>query len=550
MTSRDAPFGLDLSTAVFDRAARLARGMFASAGASIILVHEGEIWRSRYAEALPVEDPVTQSVLDGGKLFWVEDGRLDPHFANHPLVTGPPFLRFTVAVPIRLLDGSTPGVLSVSGLEPQAFDATKAARLQDIADFLADEWVRAQAVAALAKTLRERDLALERSERSEERLKLALALSDIHVWELDYVGRELTKSGAEDTFFDQQQTFESLYEDLYVAVDPRDRAVVRAAWQAHVETGAPYRPEHRMNRADGREVWAQSAAKMFVDDQGRLVRVVGAIQNITTRKLAERALLAAKEEADIANKAKSTFLATMSHELRTPLTAILGFAEMIKDQVMGPAPDHYVGYARDIFSSGRHLLDLVDDILDLAKLEAGKVELRETDLDVREQIAGVVGLFGKQAEAAQISMQLQLAEPSILRADQRLVQQVMLNVLSNALKFTASGGTVTVAAQRILGTGLEISVSDTGIGMSSADIETALTPFGQVDSTIARRFKGTGLGLPISRSLMRLHGGDLRVESVLGTGTRVIISLPESRLADPHTFASVRRAGTRRGARK
>ena len=147
-------------------------------------------------------------------------------------------------------------------------------------------------------------------------------------------------------------------------------------------------------------------------------------------------------------------------------------------------------------------------------------------------------------------MRLQLAEPSILRADQRLLQQVMLNVLSNALKFTARGGTVTVAVQRILGAGLEISVSDTGIGMSSADIETALTPFGQVDSTIARRFKGTGLGLPISRSLMRLHGGDLRVESVLGIGTRVIISLPESRLADRDASASVRRAGTRRGARK
>jgi len=169
---------------------------------------------------------------------------------------------------------------------------------------------------------------------------------------------------------------------------------------------------------------------------------------------------------------------------------------------------------------------------------------------VREQIAGVVGLFGKQTEAAQISMRVQLAEPLILRADQRLLRQVMLNVLSNALKFTARGGTVTLAAQRILGAGLEISVSDTGIGMSSADIETALIPFGQVDSTIARRFKGTGLGLPISRSLMRLHGGDLRLESVLGTGTRVIISLPESRLADPDASASVRRAGTRRSARK
>jgi len=160
MTS-DNPFGLDLSLAVFDRATRLAMSMFASAGASIILVHQGRIWRSRYAELLPSEDPVTESILRGGELFWVEDGLTDPRFRDHPLVVGPPFLRFTVGVPIRLADASTPGVLSVSGLEPQSFDPKKAARLKDIADFVADEWARAQAVAAQARSLRERDQALE-----------------------------------------------------------------------------------------------------------------------------------------------------------------------------------------------------------------------------------------------------------------------------------------------------------------------------------------------------------------------------------------------------
>ncbi|HYM01401.1 MAG TPA: ATP-binding protein [Stellaceae bacterium] len=529
----DIPFGLDLSMAVFDRATRLANSMFTAAGASIILAHDGEIWRSRYAEVLPAEDPVTLSVLQGGALLWVEDGRTDPRFADHPLVTGPPFLRFTVAVPIRLQDGSTPGALSVSGMEPQPFDAHKAARLKDIADFVADEWVRAQTVAALATSLRERDQALERIERSEERLKIAIALADIHVWELDYVRRELTKAGAEDTFFAEPQTYQGLYKDIYVTIDPRDRAAVQAAWKDHVENGAPYRPEHRINRPDGREIWGQSSVELFTDETGRPTRMVGAIQNITGRKRAEQALLAAKHEAEMANKAKSGFLATMSHELRTPLNAILGFAEIIKDQIMGPAPDAYVAYARHIHASGRHLLDLVDDVLDIAKLEAGKIELQNSEFDPRDLVSDVVASLGQQAETAQIALRSHLSAVPKIRADRRHLKQVLLNVISNALKFTPAGGTVTVAAARASGSGLKLWVSDTGIGMSKPQIEIALTPFGQIDSTIARRFKGTGLGLPISHALMKLHGGDLRVDSEEGKGTRVTVTLPEDRIVAP-----------------
>lgn len=175
----DAPFGLGLSIAVFDRATRLANALFPAAGASIILVHNGEVWRSRYADMFPNQDPVAESILAGGEIFWVEDGKTDPRFKDHPLVLGPPYLRFTVGIPIRLDDGSTPGVLSVSGLEPQPYDATKAARLQDIADFIADEWVRAHAVKALADLLQQYYRALEDNERSEERLKRALEAFDL-----------------------------------------------------------------------------------------------------------------------------------------------------------------------------------------------------------------------------------------------------------------------------------------------------------------------------------------------------------------------------------
>ncbi len=532
-TSPGAPFGLDLSMAVFDRASRLAQGMFAASGASIILVHNGKIWRSRFADVLPKDDPVTEGVLKGGELFWVEDGRLDPHFANHPLVTGPPFLRFTVAVPVRLPDGSTPGVLSVSGLEPQPFDARKAARLKDIADFVADEWARAQAVAELAKSLRERDEALERSARSEDRLALALELSGVHVWELDYRRQELIKAGADDTFFCEPLTYEGLSKDVFSAIDPRDRAAVRAAWNNHIEKGTTYRPEHRINRPDGREVWVQSSARLFSDPSGRPSRIVGAVQDITARKIAEHALLGAKLEADAANKAKGAFLATMSHELRTPLNAILGFAEVIRDQIMGPVPDHYAGYARDIYESGRHLLDLVNDVLDISKLEAGRVELREEEFDVAGLLAEVVASFGKQAEASGIAIVVEPSRLPLLRADKRLIKQVLLNLISNALKFTPGGGRVTVDARRTAGTGMRIGVSDTGVGMSPAELKVALTPFGQVDSNIARRSRGTGLGLPISKSLAELHGGTLLVESDPGEGTRVTIAFPEQRVVPP-----------------
>lgn len=528
--------------AVFDRAARLARSMFASAGASIILVHNGGIWRSRYAEALPADDPVTESILMGGKLFWVEDGLRDPRYATNPLVTGRPFLRFTVGVPIRLPDGSTPGVLSVSGLEPQPYDALKAARLRDIADFVADEWARAHTAAALANSLRERDQALRRSEQSEERLTIALALADVHVWELDYERRELINVGAEDTFLCQPHTFESLRSDLAVTVDSRDLPAVEAAWKNHIENGAPYQPEHRINRTDGREVWAKSALKVFSDAQGRPVRIVGALQNITARKQAEQALMKAKEEAEAASRAKSTFLATMSHELRTPLNAILGFAELIEKQLVGPVPERYVAYAHDIHTSGSHLLDLVNDVLDISKLEAGKVELHESDFDARELVTEVTDYFGNLAEASEISYRTALPALPVLHADKRLPKQVLLNILSNAFKFTSAGGAVTLTASRMRRAGLDITVCDTGIGMSGPEIEVALMPFGQVDSMIARNRKGTGLGLPIARSLVMLHGGELRVDSTPRVGTRVTITLPEFRIRRPEALSAKRRA--------
>jgi PAS domain S-box-containing protein len=253
--------------------------------------------------------------------------------------------------------------------------------------------------------------------------------------------------------------------------------------------------------------------------------------DITDRKAMEAELLKSKEAAEFANRTKTEFLAHMSHELRTPLNAIIGFAEVIKGELFGEcAQPKYVDYAADIHKSGEHLLDLINDILDLSKLEAGKLELRESEVVLPDIIAQCCTLVRNRADQDKIKLVTNIpSDVPALRADQRTLKQLLLNFLSNAIKFTPSGGTVTtrvVLAQD----GLRLEVSDTGIGMTREDIKVALSPFGQIDSKMARKHQGTGLGLPICKSLVELHGGTLTVESQPGKGTTVIAAFPAERL--------------------
>jgi signal transduction histidine kinase/ActR/RegA family two-component response regulator len=524
-TLNPTPFGLDLSMAVFDRATRIACSLFESAHASIILVHEGVVWRSRYAGDLPTEDPVAESVRASGKLFWVADGRTDPRFADSPLVTGPPYLRFNATVPICLRDGSRPGVLSISGLVPHAYDASKAARLKDLADFVADEWSRAQAALVHEQSVRERDAALERSERSEQRLNLALALADLHVWELDYTRRELVKAGAEDTFFLEPQTYEGLYRDPLAAIDPRDRAIVAAGWEGSDERSVTYRPEYRTNRPDGREVWVQGAVKSF-SENGRVTRLVGALQNITDRKLAERALVQAKVEAEAANLAKSAFLATMSHEIRTPLNGVLGMAQAMAADELAPAQRERLDVVRQ---SGQALLSILNDVLDISKIEAGKIEIETIDFDLGEVAAGAHSNFASLAQAKGVGFVLDVeAEGGLYRGDPTRLRQILGNLISNALKFTDTGE-IRVAISHA-DRALTVSVSDTGVGLSEDGLSSLFNKFTQADSSTTRRFGGTGLGLAICRELTELMGGSIRAASEVGRGSTFTVILPIDRV--------------------
>ena len=239
------------------------------------------------------------------------------------------------------------------------------------------------------------------------------------------------------------------------------------------------------------------------------------------------------DQADRANEAKSAFLAMMSHELRTPLSAIIGFSELIEQQALGPIGNaKYSDYATDIRQAGRHLLGIINDILDLSKVESGKENLKEQKITPAALLDGVRVLIEGRAREAEVSLTFDFPDdlPN-LRADKRRLTQVLVNLLSNAVKFTPEGGQVTLRCWATKGSGFVFQAIDSGIGMAQEDIPLALSVFGQVEND--RQRQGTGLGLPLAKALAELHGGTLDLQSELGQGTTATLRLPARRIAGP-----------------
>jgi PAS domain S-box-containing protein len=393
-------------------------------------------------------------------------------------------------------------------------------------------------LAALFRVLAKRSRSLERSEaglrESEARFRdFALTSSD-WFWETDAQHRFVYQSEQIRGFGqDPQNRLGRLRIDL--AADAQNEP---DKWREHIAVLNSHEPFRnfvyaRQIGADPQHIISVSGNPVF-DPAGRFLGYRGTARNITDEVLAERSLRAAKAAAESANLAKSQFLANMSHELRTPLNAILGFAELLERGVAGPLSLRAQEYAGLIRQSGAHLLDVVNGLLDLARIDAGKLDLQEErGVDPRRLIEQCVRLVERQVNAAALNLSVEIAEPMpLLVADRTRMTEILLNLLSNAIKFTDPGGSISIATRRRIEGEVLFEVRDTGIGMTEPEIEIALEPFGQIDPGLCRRSAGAGLGLPLARRLAELHGGSLLVGSEKGVGTTVMLLLPAARVLD------------------
>lgn len=309
-----------------------------------------------------------------------------------------------------------------------------------------------------------------------------------------------------------------------------DKAIYKDLWNT-VLSGNSWRGELQDRRKDGTTFWAAITIAPILDADGTIINFVSSHVDISERKATEDALNEAVLRTEIANRAKGELLANMSHELRTPLNAIIGFSSMMNEGVYGPiANPQYEEYAKIITSSACHLLDIINDILDVSAIEAGKLKLHEEPFGVEDNIASTLSLIEHRATEAAVDVALKVTpKKAVLFADARRFKQIILNLLSNAVKFTQKGGSVQIDYSIHTDGCPLISVTDTGIGMSADEIQVALSQFGQADSSHARKYEGTGLGLPLTLGLVEMHGGTMDIKSVAGSGTKVLVTLPKER---------------------
>ena len=331
-----------------------------------------------------------------------------------------------------------------------------------------------------------------------------------------------------DTSHELMQEITEFGEQVYVYPDARKENIIILE-----RDGSFNNREVEMKHQDGHTIWTSMSARIVASAEGKIEYYEGIMEDITKRRQAEIATKQAKVESDLANRAKSEFLANMSHELRTPLNAIIGFSEIIKNEVFGPVGHkEYNEYASDIYQSGRRLLKVINEILDVSKIQTGERQLNENLMNVKTVLQSCYSLIVPKLDSNNITFENKIDDdvPEII-GEELAFKQMLMNVLSNAAKFTPSGGSITVSYQIDDNNNFCLRVSDTGVGMDQSDIDKAVSPFGQVDNSLARKNSGTGLGLTLVNSLILLHGGTLEIESEKSVGTTVSLVFPAKRVA-------------------
>jgi len=502
----------------FERIAKLAMRI-AGAPVGLVALSDGRrLWQGVSGEALtsPPEHlaAFVDLLMQGDAPIWIDDAAEMAWCAEAPIAVGDGVLKFQAGAPILLPSGYRAGGVMVFGHEGRRYDADLAADLAELAAFVADE--------------RERRRMLNALSRSEHRLKLAMEIADVSVWELDFRRRELAGGGAK-SLYEGHVDFNKLTEDNFANIHPLDRPKAKALWDQHLKDGTPYRLTYRMTPPGGSETWVHAATEAIRGPAGGLERVVGVIRNVDAEKRGELALAQARDEADAANQAKSAFLATMSHEIRTPLNGVLGMAQAMAGDGLSDVQRERLGVIRQ---SGEDLLAILNDLLDLAKIEAGKLELEEVEFDLGEVVRGAHSTFTALANKKGLSFALDIDESAQgrYRGDPTRLRQVLYNLASNALKFTEQGE-IRVTAVRD-GDVLCLEVADTGIGIPEDRLALLFERFIQADASTTRRFGGTGLGLAICGQLVELMGGVVKAESTVGKGSSFKVRLPLPRVGE------------------
>jgi PAS domain S-box-containing protein len=399
---------------------------------------------------------------------------------------------------------------------------------------------------AIRADITERKRAEEARRESEARLNFALQTSQIGAWELSLQDHSANRTLIHDRIFGYDTLLPHwTYEIFLEHVLPEDRAEVDRSFREATAARANWSFECRIRRTDGEVRWIWSAGGHEQDPEGKAVRMSGIVQDITERRRTEEALREsyevlerkvtertaelqlAKERAEAAGRAKSEFMASMSHELRTPLNGIIGFSEFLVDGKPGVLNPKQKEYLEDILNSGRHLLQLINDVLDLSKVEAGKLEFNPEQFPLRKAVEEVRAVAGPIAQKKHIQVSVTVApELNGVTLDQIKFKQVVYNLLSNALKFTDSGGRVDVQCAPNGPDQFTLAVKDSGIGIKPEDLTRLFKEFEQIDSGAGRRYEGTGLGLALTRKLVELQGGGITVESEAGKGSTFTVTLP------------------------